>query len=246
MQSKKLIQLALSAAMALLFVNFFLKSKEKAIEDSFGMVTVLAAARDIPPRTALTPAVLTTRQVPLKFLEPGAILIKYQGQELERIAGKVTVSAIPAGSQITQSNLNAPAPTTSGVAPLLPPGKRGYLLRLGNLDVAELILPGDHIDIMATFTVRQKEAQSKATYTILQNVLVLGVGRELRPRNQDVGSKKEATESLVLTLALESTEAERLSLAQAESQGEISVVVRPPGDDKIKTIPGVTPANLLG
>ena len=40
-----------------------------------------------------------------------------------------------------------------GVAPMLPPGKRGCVLRLGNLDVAKLILPGDHIDILATFTV---------------------------------------------------------------------------------------------
>jgi Flp pilus assembly protein CpaB len=142
--------------------------------------------------------------------------------------------------------LNNPSIDKTGVAPLLPPGKRGFLLRLGNLDVAELILPGNDIDIMATFTVRQKDnTNSKATYTILQNILVIAVGRELRKPDQDVSTKKEGSERLVVTLALEPAEAERLALAQSESQGEISVVVRGHGDNQIIAVPGVTPAHLL-
>jgi len=245
-QNKKLLQLVISAVMALLFVNFYLKSKEQTIETSFGMVSVLSAARDIPPQSAITADDIAVKQVPLKFLEPGAIMVKYPGAGLDRVLGKVTLAPIPAGGQITQSNLNNPSPDKSGAAPLLPPGKRGYTLRLGNLDVADIILPGDHIDILATFTVRQKDAQSKATYTILQNILVIGVGKDLKPRNLDIGVKKESTEGLILTLAVDPTEAERLSLAVAESQGEITVTVRAHGDDNIHPVPGVTPSNLLG
>jgi Flp pilus assembly protein CpaB len=246
LQNKKFIQLLISAALALAFVNFYLKAREQNIESGYGMVEVVSAARDIPPHTQITADMLTTKKVPEKYVEPGTYRVKLPGEALNRIIGKVNVSAIPADSEITAVNLNDPSMPGTGVAPLLPPGKRGYLLRLGNLDVAELILPGNYIDVLATFTVRQKDnSSSKATYTILQNILVIGVGRELRKPDQDVSSKKEGSESLVLTLALEPGEAERLALAQSESQGEISVVVRAHGDNTVTPVAGVTPARLL-
>lgn len=247
MQNKKLMQLIISGVLALAFVNFYLKAKEQNIESEYGMVDVVTAVKDIPPHTLITASLLTTKKVPIKFVEPGAFRVKIPGQSMDRIIGKVTTSAVSAGAQITSVNLNEPSENKTGVAPLLPPGKRGYLLRLGNLDVAELILPGNYIDILATFAVRQKDnSTTKATYTILQNILVIGVGRELRKPEQDVSSKKEGTESLVLTLALEPAEAERLALAQSESQGEISVVVRAHGDNMVTPVVGATPANLLG
>lgn len=245
LQNKKLIQLVASALMALLFWQFYLKSKEQNIENGYGLVDVLSASRDIPPHTQLTDALITTKKVPQKFLEPGCFMVKIPGDGLDRVIGKVTVSAIPSGAQITQANLNDPSPNVTGVAPLLPPGKRGYLLRLGNMDVAELILPGNYIDVMATLPVRDKDTVTKATKTILQNILVIGVGRELRKPEQDVTGKKEGSEGLILTLALEPAEAEELALAQSESQGDISVVVRAHGDNEIQAVGAVTPSSLL-
>jgi pilus assembly protein CpaB len=246
LQNKKIIQLAISAIMALLFVNFYLKQKEQSIANAYGMVEVLAASRDIPPNSLLTPENLTIKQVPERFMEPGAIIVKIPAQALARVQGKITIAALPEGAQLMQSNMTEPSMEKTGVSPLLPPGKRGYLLRLGNLDVARLILPGDRIDIMATFSVHQNNSNSKATYTILQNILVLGVGKELKKSKEDVSRKKENEEGLVLTLAVDPTEAERLALAQNESQGEISVIVRPHGDMEIKPLPGITPNHLLG
>ena len=49
-QNKKIIQLGISLLMALVFVNFYLKGKEQNIENSYGMVEVVAASRDIPRR----------------------------------------------------------------------------------------------------------------------------------------------------------------------------------------------------
>jgi len=246
LQNKKLMQLLISAVLALAFVNFYLKAKETNIESEYGLIDVISAARDIPPHTQITASHLTTKKVPMKFVEPGAFRVKIPDQVMNRIVGKVTVAAISSGAQIVASNLNDPSMDKTGVAPLLPPGKRGYLLRLGNLDVAELILPGNYIDILATFTVRQKDnSNSKATYTILQNILVVGVGRELRKPDQDVTSRKEGAESLVLTLALLPAEAERLALAQSESQGEISVTVRSHGDNDVSAVSGVTPSGLI-
>ncbi|HVO33733.1 MAG TPA: Flp pilus assembly protein CpaB [Elusimicrobiota bacterium] len=246
LQNRKFVQLLISAVMALVFVNFYLKSKEQSIESGYGMVEVIAAARDIPAHMAINASFLTTKEVPQKFVEPGAFRVKIPGQGFDHVVGKVASATIPAGAQITLPNLADPTVSGTGVEPLIPHGKRGYVLRLGNLDVADLILPGNYIDVMATFSVQENGATTKATYTILQNVLVLAVGRELRKPEQDVSSRKEGSESLTLTLAVDSTEAERLALATSESQGEISVVVRAHGDNEIRPIPVVTPSRLMG
>jgi pilus assembly protein CpaB len=245
LQNKKLIQFLTSAVLALLFVQFYLKSKEQNIELSYGMVDVLSASRDIPPRRALTAEVLTTKKVALQFVEPGAFREKIPGQAIKRVLGKVTMAAIPAGAQITQTNLRDPSATETGLAPMLPPGKRGYTLRLGNLDVAKLILPGDRIDILATFTIRDGERTSKATYTILQNIQVVAVDKDIIQAGRDVSGKKETTEGRLLSLALDPIEAQQLTLAQVESQGEISIIVRAHGDADVTPITGVTAANLL-
>jgi Flp pilus assembly protein CpaB len=246
-QAKKLVQLVISAMMALLFVNLYLKSKEQNIESRYGMVEVIAASRDIPPHTEIKNHHVTVKRVPLKFMEPGAVMVKVPTLAYQRVLGKVTVAAVPAGGQIIQSNIKAPTAADPGVAPLLPPGKRGFVLRLGNTDVGELILPGNYVDVLATFTIKQKDnSQQKATYTILQNILVVSVGRELRKPDEGLSAKGENAESLTLTLALEPTEAERLSLAQAESGGDISVVVRPHGDNEIRPLPGTPTSRLLG
>src|SRR5688500_10097906 len=124
LQNKKVIQFGVSALMALAFVQFYLKQKEDAISNAYGMVEVLSAARDIPPHTKLSANYLTTQKVPLKFMAPGAYMVKIPSETFTRIKDKVTLAAIPEGSQIVQSNLADPSMKDTGVAPLIPPGKR--------------------------------------------------------------------------------------------------------------------------
>jgi len=246
-ENKKWIQLLLSAVMALAFVQFYLKAKEQNIEMGFGMVDVIVASRDISPHKAITTDLIEIKKIAQRFVEPGAFREKIPGEARKRVLGKVTMSAIPAGAQILQTNLRSPSASEIGVAPMLPPNKRGYVLRLGNLDVAKLILPGDRIDILATFTVRTKgvDATSRSTYTILQNILVVAVDKDIIESGRDVTGKKEASEGRLLTLAVEPVEAAQLAHAQIESGGEISVVVRAQGDDSTAPIPAISAANLL-
>ena len=63
--NRKLIQIGISGAVALFFVNFYLKARERSIENGFAMVDVLAAARDIPSRTETPASInLTIKRVP--------------------------------------------------------------------------------------------------------------------------------------------------------------------------------------
>jgi pilus assembly protein CpaB len=245
LQNKKLMNVLISAVLALAFVNFYLRGRETNIENSFGMVDVLSAGRDIPPHTAINASWVTTKRVPQRYVEPGAILVKLPGDGISKIKDKITAIAMPEGTQITQSILQDPSSKETGVAPLIPPGKRAYILRLTNLDVGKLLLPGDHVDVLATFTVRQGENTSKATKTILQNVLVIAVDKDIRKQNEDVSKKDATTEALTITLALEPIEAEAITLALEESQGSIAVVIRSHGDVDIRQVPVLTPSRLV-
>lgn len=245
--NRKLLQILISGVVALGFVNYYLKAREKSIESNFDMLDVLAAARDIPSRAEISPDALMTKRIPLKYLEPGSIIIKVPGTEYDRVKYKITVAAVPAGGVILTTNLNDPSPDKTGIAPIVPPGKRGVILRLGNLDVQQLILPRDHIDILATLPIRTKNSSSpsRGTFTILQNILVLGVGKDLVRPSETTGGRRDAQESLVLTLALDPREAQQLELARKESDGDLSVIVRPQNDNTIEPLPGVGPDGLF-
>ena len=57
-------------------------------------------------------------------------------------------------------------------------GYRGTTLPVGG-DQALYLKKGDRVDVLVTFDAATKEAKEKVTATILQNVLVLGVGSNL-------------------------------------------------------------------
>src|SRR4051812_4262793 len=124
LRNKKLLQLIISAVMALIFVNIYLKNKEQDVANRYAMAEVLVASRDIPPNMAISPGYVEIREVPQKFMEPGAILVKEPNLAMNRVVGKVTAVAIPAGAQILVSNINSPSKSVTGVAPMIPPGKR--------------------------------------------------------------------------------------------------------------------------
>lgn len=239
----KRIQIVLSLIVTILFIQLYLKKKESKIQGSFENVKVLVAARDIPPRTSIKERDVTIASVPIKYVSPGSVLAKDEEAALQQVKGMVSVGSISEGAQMVMSNLVEPSTKETGIAPQVPQGKRGYVLRLGNLDVYKLILPGDYVDVMVTFPVRRPQGSYNLTTTILQNILVVSVGKELkRPTDTDSGKVQE---SVAMTLALAPEEAQNLTLAQAESGGQISIIVRGRGDHKIHSIQPMTPGTLL-
>lgn len=243
MNNKKLLKLLSTAFVTFGVWQLYLKAKEQNQELALGMVEVVAAAEDIPAQKPIDSSLLTVKQVPGRFVQPGAFREKIAGLNQKKIVGKTTAVVIPQGAQLTQAMMRSVRTETPGVAIKLGSGQRGFLLRLGNLDIAKLILPGDRVDILATFTVRTmgEDKSSRATYTILQNISVISVGVNVVDTNRD---DKESKEERVLTLALTPQEAQKLSHSQVESQGEISIVVRAHGDDQQYILSPVTTSHL--
>ncbi|MFH1726341.1 MAG: Flp pilus assembly protein CpaB [Elusimicrobiota bacterium] len=224
--------LAVGAAVVYLMV---LTSREKQLSRSYENATVLVARVDMPERTLLKEDLVATKAVPRKFMAQDAIEIKV-ASDIKQIANLVTRVRVPKGNQITQSALTSLSPT-SGLSVKIPPGYRGAVVPVES-DLLKLIKPGDRIDVLVTFDALMSDnRKEKVTATILQNVLVLGVGSNLGQGltaaqfgDNSKGDRQAAAfaEKGNLSVALNPNEAQYLALAM--KQGETVVILRGLGD----------------
>ncbi|MBI3505119.1 MAG: Flp pilus assembly protein CpaB [Proteobacteria bacterium] len=229
-----LIPMVLALVAAVLYI-MVLTSRENAIRKSYDLVEVLTARVDIPERTVLKEDLVDHISIPRKFVAQDAFEYK-TASDIKLIDNLVTQVRIPRGNQVTQSSLVSLSPE-AGLSTKVPPGYRGAIIGVEN-DLLALIKPGDRIDILVTFDALMADnRKEKVTATILQNVLVLGVGQNLgqgltaKQFQQKAGAEAQSAafaEKGVLSVALNPNEAQYLSLAM--KQGEITVILRGLGD----------------
>jgi pilus assembly protein CpaB len=126
------------------------------------------------------------------------------------------------GQPVTDKFLSA-AGAGAGLAGKIPDGMRAIALRSDEVvGVAGFLLPGSHVDVLATY--RTDKSPEPATATVLQDAEVLAAGHQVQPDPEG----KPATVTVV-TLLLKPVDAERAVLAS--SQGTIHFVLRS-GSDK--------------
>jgi len=235
MERKSVMLPLIFALIAALIYWWLLNSKQNALNAQLDRATILVAKFDLPARTVMNVDLVETREVPRQYLEQDSYEIRSQS-DIKLVANLVTAVRIPKGNQITQSALTSLSPE-SGLSVKVPPGYRGCVLPLDN-DLIKLLKPGDHIDVLVTFdAVMGDNRKEKVTATILQNVLVLGVGADLgqgmssaqaKAKEKAASSDQAFSDKMGISLALNPNEAQYLALSQ--QQGQVSIVVRGLGD----------------
>lgn len=235
-QRKTLVPLLLAIIAASLYW-WILSSKERELSKAYEPAQVLVAKYDLPARTILKPDFVEVVEIPRKFIQKDAYEIR-NPSDIKLITNLVTAVRIPKGNQITQSSLLTLTPE-AGLSVKVPPGYRGAILQVDS-ELLKLIKPGDRVDILVTFEAIVGDKKEKVTATILQNVLVLGVGSNLgqgitadlaRKQSQAEAAAQAFTDKGVLSLALNPLEAQYLALSQ--KIGDVSVVVRALGDVEV-------------
>ncbi|HNT96755.1 MAG TPA: Flp pilus assembly protein CpaB [Elusimicrobiales bacterium] len=224
--------LALGAAMIYWWI---LSQKEKNLARAYETGQVLVARFDLPARTVIKEDLVEVIQVPRKYMQQDAYEVR-SPSDIKHVANLVTAVRIPKGNQVTQGALVSLSPE-AGLSVKVPPGYRGCILPMEN-ELLRLVKPGDRVDVLVTFdAVMGDSRKEKVTATILQNVLVLGVGTNLgQGMSGDMAKAKAGKEAAdqafsdkgVLSLALNPNEAQYLSLSA--KTGDVSVVVRGLGD----------------
>jgi len=154
------------------------------------------------------------------------------------IMGRGVISPIVQNEPILSAKL-ASKEAGFGLPPIIPPGMRAVSVRVNDVvGVAGYVLPGTRVDVVATVnpTQNQIDVTSKV---VLANVQVLTSGTKIE---QD-GDKGKPMEVSVVTLLVDPSEAERLTLASTE--GKIQLALRNPLDKTAPVTAGVRPAALL-
>lgn len=146
-----------------------------AVSDS--TTSTLIATQSISAGTEITSDMVKIVSVPNDLLVSGA----YAGSEL--VVGDVARVAISQGEQITRNKIGIAVPD-KGLSGVLPLGMRAVGINVEEVTaVGGLLLPGDHVDIVATYKIKRAPGLAEDEYilrteTILQNVEVLSVAQE--------------------------------------------------------------------
>jgi pilus assembly protein CpaB len=107
------------------------------------------------------------------------------------------------------------------------------------IGVAGYVLPGTHVDVVATVNPTQNSTDVTSK-VILTNVLVLAAGTKIEQGEKD---KKPIAVSVV-TMLVDPEQAERLTLASTE--GKIQLALRNPLDKTTPVTPGIKTKALIG
>jgi pilus assembly protein CpaB len=232
----------------------------------------VVAKQDIPARTKITAGMVEVRQMSLDDRSELAFT------DLSLVVGRVTRYPIATSEQVLSTKvvaLDSAAVTGDSLSYVIPEGRRAMAVEVDEVvAVGGLVLPGDYVDVMATFDVTFRDGEDEKTeekyFTrlILQNLEVLAVAQTVVDAPTEAGtatgSDSEATatgadtadgqrarnteaepEPKAATVTLSVTPQEAQLVFLAEQNGVIRMAVRPYGDAEVQNIPFVAEPELI-
>jgi pilus assembly protein CpaB len=178
-------------------------------------VPVVMAANDIQVGTKLEAHDVHVVTLPQSAVPPGA----FSGTS--QVVGRGAILPVSKGEFILPSKLAA-INAGAGLPSMIPQGMRAVSVRVNDVvSVAGFVQPGTHVDVLATGS----GGNERQTTTVLENVLVLAVGKSL-----DRNPLADAQIAPVITLAVSPDDAQKLALVSQE--GRIQLSLRNPMDTK--------------
>ncbi|MGO9244402.1 MAG: Flp pilus assembly protein CpaB [Verrucomicrobiia bacterium] len=203
-------------------------NREKQAKEHW--IPIVVAREDIPARTKVTGDMVTLMPYPKDLLTPGAV------QDRKEVEGRVTMVRLKAKEQIRSSDLLAEGQSPS-ISYDIPVGMRAIAIGANEIVAAGgAIKPGDHVDILATYS--EPNTHQETTRLVLQAVLVLFVNQAETNPQGNTGAKSS------MTLAVKPEDAELL--IAAERAGVLRVMLRAPTDKRIVDSQGVTVRDIPG
>ncbi|MGD9015511.1 MAG: Flp pilus assembly protein CpaB, partial [Candidatus Omnitrophota bacterium] len=199
---------------------------------------VLLAQQEISPQTQITPEDLLIKEIPVKYIQPGAVT------SLAEVIGQITSVPIAPGEQILKTKLLPPVKVGRTLSEITPQGKRAVTILVDTVSsVGGLIKAGNLVDVFASVSppagVEWAGIESKMPHVIplFQGVEVLAVGGEMTSYSDESSEKRGprttaprtgSSGSMPVTLALKPQEA--ILLAFVQDQGKIKLVLRSSDD----------------
>ena len=190
---------------------------------------VVVAANDLQVGAKLESHDIRLARFPQSVIPPGAYT------RIEPLLGRGVVLPVSKGEFILPGKLAA-ANAGAGLPSLIPQGMRAVSVRVNDVvSVAGFVQPGSRVDVLATGN--QGSSNERQTTTVLENVRVVAVGKNLeRSPNGDVQTAP------VITLLVSPDDGQRLTLASQE--GRIQLALRNPLDTHQESIAATRASSL--
>lgn len=201
-------------------------------------VAVLMATQEIPLGAALTESMVGVRELPQLYVEERHI----RASDLKQIVGVRVSMGVKPGESLLWTDLATTSEQRRDLSGLLRPGMRAITIRAdATSSFGGLLRPGDRVDVLLTTA---RPGVDGATVPLLQNVLVLAVGRDTGAVAVPDQRKPAAPQFNQITLSVTIEQAQLLSLAG--EQGKLALALRNPDDIAvIEGLPEVTPSDIL-
>jgi pilus assembly protein CpaB len=201
-----------------LLVSYTVFNRLKASSgNSEHTMEVMVAADDIQIGAKISDRDVRLASFPETSVPPNAFSRKSQ------VLGRGAVLPISKGDFILPNKLAA-LDAGAGLPSMIPQGMRAVSVRVNDVvSVAGFVQPGTRVDVLATGN--QGSSNERQTTTVLENVLVAAVGKNLDPN-----ASPDAPQAPVITLFLSPDDAQKLTLASQE--GRIQLALRNPLDTK--------------
>jgi len=191
---------------------------------------VVVAQTRIPPRTAITRAMISVKDMPVEYIHPDALT------DVRTVVGRITRAEIVAGEQVLQARLLRGEEEAEGLAGVVPPGKRAVAVAVNDVTgVAGSLRKGDRVDIVGTLDT----GDGVVTTLLLQGIEVLAVNDTGRAAGASAGVPGEQR-TVVLAVTLQ----EALPLVLATEEGRIRMLLRSPQDRGMVSLPVVRLTDL--
>lgn len=179
-------------------------------------VRVLVAAQDLPAGTLINDPATQLRKV--SFL-PESVPPK-PFSDPEDLRGKVIGRTLLKNAPVTAQDLSV----VESLFRTTPPGTRAVTIRVHHEEVAgSLLRPGSRVDIVARFP-QNDDPEKAVTKLILEDVMIL-VANVL---NAEPPQGSVTLSGSIITVAVAPENVERL--IEAKARGQVTVVLRRPGD----------------
>lgn len=198
-----------------------------------GMVEVIVAAKALKVGDVVSEANFKWQEWPKDSVFAGAVVREGKKKVVETVEGKIRRD-MSAGEPLLKASLTAPG-KGNVLAAAMEPGMRAMAIKVSAQSmVGGFISPGDRVDVILTYQVKlsgdEKEEAAmtidkQASQTVLENISVLAIDQN----SSKVDDKAKVGRTV--TLEVDAAGAERLALAG--EMGELSLVLRALGDDKL-------------
>jgi pilus assembly protein CpaB len=238
MKNKKVLLIAVVMGLFAVILTFMLiRSLKSEYRSGAQMTEVLVARGDIAEGTLLKEYNVDVIKVPAAYKQPKAL------DSVSQIINESYATAVPImqNEQIVSTKLLTPGKDT-GLAIIVPENKRAISVNVDAASgVAELIKPGNYVDVICTIDEQDKSV------TILQNILVLAWKQNILGASAakvqavtNIADMSTPTEDMVPTVTLAVSPYEAQAVALALEKGTLRLVLRGLNDHNIVGVGATT------